>query len=81
MDYEKVIMTISLISVGAILFWGVYTMGRGGNYNRNNSNKIMRYRIIFQALALIVFVLIVWFREPRGSALYRGIKGINSWLN
>lgn len=66
MDYEKVIMTISLISVGAILFWGVYTMGRGGSYNRNNSNKIMRYRIIFQALALIVFVLILWFREPRG---------------
>ena len=66
MDYEKLVMTLSLISVGAILFWGVFTMGRGGEYNGNNSNKIMRYRIIFQAAALIVFVLILWFREPRG---------------
>ena len=66
MDYEKIVMTLSLAIVAAILFWGVITMARGGDYNRNNSNKIMRYRIILQALALIVFVLILWFREPRG---------------
>ena len=66
MDYEKIVMTLSLAIVAAILFWGVITMARGGDYNRNYSNKIMRYRIILQALALIVFVLILWFREPRG---------------
>ena len=66
MDYEKIVMTLSLAIVAAILFWGVITMARGGDYNRNNSNKIMRYRIILQALALLVFVLILWFREPRG---------------
>ncbi|MGC6517084.1 MAG: twin transmembrane helix small protein [Candidatus Puniceispirillaceae bacterium] len=66
MDYEKIVMTLSLAIVAAILFWGVITMARGGDYNRNYSNKIMRYRIILQALALLVFVLILWFREPRG---------------
>lgn len=66
MDIEKLVMTIALAAVGGILFWGVITMGRGGEYNRNNSNKIMRWRIILQALALILFILILWFREPRG---------------
>ena len=66
MDTEKLVMVIALAAVGGILFWGVITMGRGGDYNRNNSNKLMRWRIILQALALVVFILILWFREPRG---------------
>lgn len=66
MDFEKIVMFAALGLVGAILAWGVLTMARGGDYNRNNSNKIMRYRIIFQALALLIFVLLLWFREPRG---------------
>lgn len=66
MDTEKLVMILALAAVGAILFWGVITMGRGGEYNRNNSNKLMRYRIILQAVALVIFILILWFREPRG---------------
>lgn len=65
MDTEKLVMMIALAAVGGILAWGVITMGRGGAYNRNNSNKLMRWRIILQALALVVFILILWFREPR----------------
>ena len=66
MDFEKIVMFVALGLVGAIFARGVLTMARGGDYNRNNSNKIMRYRIIFQALALLIFVLLLWFREPRG---------------
>ena len=66
MDTEKLVMMIALAAVGGILFWGVITMGRGGEYNRNNSNRIMRWRIILQAIALVLFILILWFREPRG---------------
>ena len=66
MDTENLVMVIALAAVGGILFWGVVTMGRGGDYNRNNSNRLMRWRVILQALALVVFILILWFREPRG---------------
>ena len=66
MDTEKLVMVIALAAVGGILFWGVVTMGRGGDYNRNNSNRLMRWRVILQAMALVVFILILWFREPRG---------------
>ena len=60
---DKIIMVIGLLSVAAILFWGVITMARGGDYNKNNSNKIMRYRIIFQAAALLVFVILLMMRD------------------
>ena len=60
---DKLIMVIGLLSVAAILFWGVITMARGGEYNKNNSNKIMRYRIIFQAAALLVFVILLMMRD------------------
>lgn len=66
MNYEKLVMMLALASVAGILVWGLVTMTRGGDYNRNNSNKIMRYRVILQAVALLIFILILWFREPRG---------------
>ena len=61
--WQDVIMGIALLSVAGILFWGVITMGRGGAYNKSNSNTIMRYRIVFQALALLVFVVLLWLRR------------------
>ena len=49
--------------VFGILMWGVITMGRGGDYNKSKSNLIMRYRIIFQAIAIIVFVFILYIKR------------------
>lgn len=63
MQIDQIIMIIALLAVAFILFWGVITMGRGGAYNRTNSNKIMRYRIIFQAGALFVFIILLWLRR------------------
>ena len=61
--WQDVIMGIALLSVAGILFWGVITMGRGGAYNKSKSNTIMRYRIVVQALALLVFVVLLWLRR------------------
>ena len=44
--WHEFILVIGLVGVAGILFWGVITMGRGGAYNKSNSNKIMRYRIM-----------------------------------
>ncbi|MAB18077.1 MAG: hypothetical protein CMN39_00970 [SAR116 cluster bacterium] len=46
-----------------MLAWGVLTMARGGEYNVKNSNRIMRYRIIFQAIALLVIMVLIWIRQ------------------
>jgi len=61
--WPEAIMIIGLIGVAAILFWGVITMGRGGAYNKSKSNKIMRYRIIAQAVVLLIFISLLWFRQ------------------
>ena len=54
MAMDQIILFAALGIVAGILGWGVLTMARGGEYNIKNSNRIMRYRIIFQAIALMV---------------------------
>ena len=66
MSIDQIILTAALLIVAAILGWGVMTMARGGDYNVKNSNRIMRYRIIFQAIALIIIIGLMWHRKTNG---------------
>lgn len=63
MSFDQIVLGAALLIVAGILGWGVLTMARGGEYNAKNSNRIMRYRIIFQAVALIVILLLMWLRK------------------
>ena len=63
MSLDQIILTMALLAVAGILGWGVLTMARGGEYNIKNSNRIMRYRIIFQAIALIVILGLMWWQR------------------
>ena len=54
-----IVLVICLLSLVSVLVWGVVTMGIGGEYNSKWSNKIMRYRVLLQAIALLVFVVIL----------------------
>jgi hypothetical protein len=63
MAADKLILFAALGIVAVILFWGVITMARGGEYNVKNSNRIMRYRIVFQAIALVLILILMWFRQ------------------
>ena len=60
-SFSYILLIITMAAVAGVLFWGVLTMARGGEYNVNWSNTIMRWRIILQALALVIFVLILLF--------------------
>ena len=60
---DQIILFIALAIVAGILGWGVLTMARCGEYNVKNSNRIMRYRIIFQAVALVVILVLMWLRR------------------
>ena len=63
MALDQIILLAALGIVAGILGWGVLTMARGGEYNIKNSNRIMRYRIIFQAIALVVILLLIWWKR------------------
>ena len=67
MTIDQIILVASLVIVAGILGWGVLTMARGGTYNVKNSNRIMRYRIIFQALALVVILVLMWLRKDSNA--------------
>ena len=63
MAMDQIILFAALGIVAAILGWGVLTMARGGEYNIKNSNRIMRFRIIFQAIALVVILILIWWKR------------------
>ena len=63
MEFDQIILMLALVAVAGILGWGVLTMARGGAYNMKNSNRIMRYRIIFQAIALIIILGLMWWQR------------------
>ena len=44
-----------------ILAIGIGGFARGGEFNRRHGNRMMRYRIAAQALAVVLILLFVWF--------------------
>ena len=63
MEWHNSILFLSMGSVVLILAWGLITMARGGEYNKSKSNLIMRYRIVLQALAVLIFVCILLYKR------------------
>ena len=50
---------IFMIAAAVVLVVGVIAMAVNGKFNKQNSNKLMRMRLYFQASALVVVVLLV----------------------
>tara|TARA_Y100000994_G_scaffold46995_1_gene36818 strand:+ start:941 stop:1150 length:210 start_codon:yes stop_codon:yes gene_type:complete len=48
---------IVLFSVLLVLFIGIISMLRGGDFNKRWSNKLMRARVILQGLAILLILL------------------------
>ena len=59
MAWQYIVLGLSMLAVAGVLFWGIFSMTKGGEYNSKWSNKIMRYRIVLQGIALLVFVVIL----------------------
>jgi hypothetical protein len=59
-----------LAAIGAVaitLGFGVYSLFRGGDYARSNSNKLMRLRVGLQAVAVLLLVLGMWWKSTQGG--------------
>ena len=67
MEWHNSILFLSMGSVVLILAWGLITMARGGEYNKSKSNLIMRYRIVLQALAVLIFVCILLYKRSNNG--------------
>ena len=65
-DPPFLLVVIAVLIVLGILMFGVGTFGRGGDFNRRNANKIMRWRIYAQGAAVALILLYVFLRS-RGT--------------
>lgn len=62
-----IVLALACLLVVGILMWGIGSFGKGGEYNRKHANKIMRYRIIAQFVAVMLILLFVWVRRMGGE--------------
>jgi hypothetical protein len=63
MDVFSFLIPASLAAVAVVLAFGIYALFRGGDYGRSRSNKLMRLRVVMQAIAIVILMAAVWWRS------------------
>ena len=53
----------ALAAVTIVLAMGIFALYRGGDFGRSYSNKLMRLRVVTQAIAVAVLMAAVWWRS------------------
>ena len=56
------VMVLAVAAVLGILLLGIGSFGRGGDFNRKHANRIMRWRVGMQFVAVLVILLFVYLR-------------------
>jgi hypothetical protein len=56
------LVVLAVLIVLGILVFGIGTFGKGGDFNKKHANRIMRWRIGAQAVAVALILLYVYLR-------------------
>ena len=56
-------IALSLLSVVAVLVLGLYSMMKGGEFNKKYGNKLMRLRVGLQAVAILLLALAAFLSQ------------------
>ena len=54
------VIALAMLAVLAILATGIGGFAKGGDWNRKHGNRMMRWRIIAQAVAVALIMLFIW---------------------
>jgi len=57
-----ILAALAVLVVTVILMVGVGGFARGGDFNRKHGNRMMRWRIIAQAVAVALILIFIWLR-------------------
>ena len=63
----NILIFAAIAAVAITLGFGIYSLYRGGDYSRSNSNKLMRLRVALQALAVVLLVTGMWWKSTYGA--------------
>lgn len=58
-----IVMIIAMLAVLGILMVGIAGFAKGGDFNRKHANRIMRYRIYAQFVAVLLILAVVYFAK------------------
>ncbi len=61
-----ILIPVALAAVVITLGLGIYSLYRGGDFGRSYSNKLMRLRIVLQAVAIALLVAALWWKRNGG---------------
>ena len=57
----KILVAIAIGCVALVLCLGLYTLWKGGDTARTWSNKLMRIRVLAQAIAVVLIMAALYF--------------------
>ncbi|HEX7726550.1 MAG TPA: twin transmembrane helix small protein [Rhizomicrobium sp.] len=60
----KAVVLIAIVTVGLILLAGLYTLWVGGDTSRTWSNRLMRWRVLAQFVAIIIIMIVLYATSP-----------------
>jgi hypothetical protein len=52
-----VLLIVALVATLGVLFLGLFSMARGGEFNKKYGNRLMRLRVVMQGAALVLLAL------------------------
>jgi hypothetical protein len=55
----------AVLAVAVILMIGIGGFAKGGDFNRKHANRVMRWRLYMQAVAVALIVAFVIIRQAR----------------
>jgi heme/copper-type cytochrome/quinol oxidase subunit 3 len=61
-----IVVVIAVLVVLGILLTGIGGFAKGGDFNRKHANRIMRYRIYAQFVAVVLILIFVLVRGSGG---------------
>lgn len=61
-----IVVAIAVLLVLVILMIGIGSFAKGGAFHARHANRLMRYRIAAQAVAVILVLVFVAFRRMGG---------------
>jgi len=58
--FLPLVLLVCMFVALLVVLIGVIAMAKNGNFNKKYSNKLMRMRVLFQGVAVIVFAAIIY---------------------
>ena len=60
------LLIVAILAVVVVLMFGLGGFAKGSGWAHSNSNKLMRWRIILPAVAVVFILIFIYFKRNGG---------------